>query len=133
MGRAGQGRWVGGGRRWEGGTGERRGLVALLDTIEALQGAALRASELETEILPARIADYQPGFLDTLMAAGEVTWVGVEQIGDRNGHIALYLTPSLPLLRLPEMVATTPSGTPSADRAEKIAAFLAAQGASFFS
>jgi ATP-dependent Lhr-like helicase len=127
--------------RWQGVAVPRRGLDALLDTIEALQGAALLASELETKILPARIADYQPGNLDTLMAAGEVTWVGVEQIGDRNGRIALYLTESLPLLRLPEAAAvagaitgqTVPDQSPHSERAEKIAEFLARQGASFFS
>ena len=88
--------------RWQGVTVPRRGLDALLDTIETLQGAALLASELEREILPARIADYHPGDLDALMAAGEVVWVGVEQVGDRDGRIALYLTESLPLLRLPD-------------------------------
>jgi ATP-dependent helicase Lhr and Lhr-like helicase len=123
--------------RWQGVTVPRRGLDALLDTIEALQGAALLASELETEILPARIADYHPSNLDALMAAGEVTWVGVEQVGDRNGRVALYLTESLPLLRLPENSAATgesaPSQSPNAERAEKIAEFLARQGASFFS
>jgi len=123
--------------RWQGVTVPRRGLDALLDTIEALQGTALLASDLETEILPARVADYQPGNLDTLMAAGEVSWVGVEQIGDRNGRIALYLTESLPLLCLPEAAvlvgATVPDQTPHSERAEKIAAFLARQGASFFS
>jgi ATP-dependent helicase Lhr and Lhr-like helicase len=127
--------------RWQGVTVPRRGLDALLDTIEALQGAALLASELETEILPARVADFQPGNLDTLMAAGEVTWVGVEQIGDRNGRIALYLTEALPLLRLPDAAALAgtltgqvgPDQTPHSERAEKIAEFLARQGASFFS
>jgi ATP-dependent Lhr-like helicase len=127
--------------RWQGVTVPRRGLDALLDTIEALQGAALLVSELETEILPARVADYQPGNLETLMAAGEVTWAGVEQIGDRNGRIALYLTESLPLLRLPENATVagemagghaTPEQTPHSERAEKIAEFLARQGASFF-
>jgi ATP-dependent Lhr-like helicase len=122
--------------RWQGVAVPRRGLDALLDAIESLQGAALLASDLETEILPARIADYQPGNLDTLMAAGEVTWVGVEQIGDRNGRIALYLTESLPLLRLPEGAvvngANVPDQTPHSERAEKIAEFLARQGASFF-
>jgi ATP-dependent helicase Lhr and Lhr-like helicase len=127
--------------RWQGVTVPRRGLDALLDTVEALQGTALLVSELETEILPARVADYQPGNLDTLMAAGEVTWVGVEQIGDRNGRIALYLTESLPLLRLPETAVVAgptagqvvPDQTPHSDRAEKIAEFLARHGASFFS
>jgi ATP-dependent Lhr-like helicase len=127
--------------RWQGVTVPRRGLDPLLDTIEALQGTALLASELETEILPARVSDYQPGNLDTLMASGEVTWVGVEQIGDRNGRVALYLTESLPLLRLPEgmtiagvMAAgqATPEQTPHSERAGKIAEFLARQGASFF-
>ena len=128
--------------RWQGVTVPRRGLDALLDTIEALQGAALLVSELETEILPARVADYQPGNLDTLMAAGEVTWIGVEQIGDRNGRIALYLTESLPLLRLPENATVAgvmtagqamPEQNPHSERAEKIAEFLGRQGASFFS
>jgi len=131
--------------RWQGVAVPRRGLDALLDAIESLQGAALLASDLETEVLPARIADYQPGNLDTLMAAGEVTWVGVEQIGDRNGRIALYLTESLPLLRLPEAAAVAgsvadpvtgqgvPEQNPYSERAEKIVEFLARQGASFFS
>jgi len=122
--------------RWQGVAVPRRGLDGLLDAIESLQGAALLVSDLETEILPARIVDYQPGNLDTLMAAGEVTWVGVEQIGDRNGRIALYLTESLPLLRLPEGAvvngANVPDQTPHSERAEKIAEFLARQGASFF-
>jgi ATP-dependent helicase Lhr and Lhr-like helicase len=127
--------------RWQGVTVPRRGLDALLDTIEALQGSAILASELETEILPARIADYHPGNLDTLMAAGEVTWVGLEQIGDRNGRIALYLTASLPLLRLPDLTpATSPASaeplaekSPNVERVQKITEFLAHQGASFFS
>ena len=46
--------------RWQGVTVPRRGLDALLDTVEALQGSAILASELEAEILPARIADYHP-------------------------------------------------------------------------
>jgi ATP-dependent helicase Lhr and Lhr-like helicase len=118
--------------RWQGVTVPRRGPDALLDTIETMQGAAILASELETEILPARIADYHPENLDALMAAGEVTWLGVEQIGDRNGRIALYLTESLPLLRLPE---TSPAAgeKPSSERGEKISESLARQGASFFS
>ena len=56
--------------RWQGVSVRRRGFEALLDTIENLQGAALLASELEREILPARIADYRSTDLDTLMASG---------------------------------------------------------------
>ena len=46
--------------RWQGVAVPRRGLDALLDTIEILQGAALTASDLEREILPARVARLQP-------------------------------------------------------------------------
>ena len=36
--------------------------------------------------------------LDTLIAAGEVAWAGVEPIGERDGRIALFLADKLPLL-----------------------------------
>src|SRR6185312_16959307 len=77
--------------RWQGVVQPRRGLDALLDVIENLQGAPLPASILETEILPARLAGYRQADLDTLIAAGEVMWVGLESIGERDGRIGLYL------------------------------------------
>ncbi len=77
---------------WHGIGSERRGLEALLDAVEQLQGAPLPFSILEREVLPARVAGYQPAMLDTLMAAGEVVWAGVESLGERDGRIALYLT-----------------------------------------
>ncbi len=76
----------------------RRGLDALLDVIENLQGAPLPASILETEILPARLVNYKPSDLDTLIAAGEVVWVGLEPIGERDGRIGLYLAEKLATL-----------------------------------
>src|ERR1019366_2243710 len=82
--------------RWQGVAVPRRGLDALLDTIETLQGAALPASELEREILPARVLDYSPGDLDGLMASGHLVWIGREPLGDRDGRIALYLADALP-------------------------------------
>ena len=122
--------------RWQGVTVRRRGLEALLDTVEILQGAALLASELEREILPARIAEYRHGDLDTLMASGQVVWVGVEQVGDRDGRVALYLTESLPLLLPPqelrsEVLVDGVAAKPS-EKASRILEFLAKTGASFF-
>ena len=46
---------------WQGVTRQRRGLDALLDTVETLQGAPLVASMLEREILPARIERLRAG------------------------------------------------------------------------
>ncbi len=83
---------------WQGVVKPRRGLDAVLDAVESLQGAALPASILETEILPARIQNYSPADLDTLMAAGEVVWCGVEPLGGRDGRIALFLADHLPQL-----------------------------------
>ena len=84
--------------RWQGVVQPRRGLDALLDVIENLQGAPLPASILETEILPARIHGYKSTDLDTLIAAGEVVWVGLDPIGERDGRIGLYLAEKLSAL-----------------------------------
>jgi ATP-dependent Lhr-like helicase len=111
---------------WHGIGSGRIGLEALLDAIEQLQGAAVPASVLEAEILPARVANYQPSMLDTLMAAGEVVWVGVESLGERDGRIALYLTDHVARLRAP---APPPE---LRGRAADVFAYLRGQGASFF-
>ncbi len=84
--------------RWQGAVQPRRGLDALLDVIENLQGAPLPASILETEILPARLLGYKPADLDTLIAAGEVVWIGMDPIGERDGRIGLYLAEKLSAL-----------------------------------
>ncbi len=116
--------------RWQGVTVRRRGSESLLDTIENLQGAALLASELEREILPARIIDYGPGDLDTVMASGQVVWVGVEPMGNRDGRVVLYLAESLPMLLLPQELRGEPLA--ASERAGKIIEFLTRSGASFF-
>jgi ATP-dependent helicase Lhr and Lhr-like helicase len=121
--------------RWQGVVQPRRGLDALLDVIESLQGAPLPASVLETEILPARVAGYKPADLDTLIAAGEVTWVGLDAIGERDGRVGLYLAERLESL-WPVMQGTgireqrTEGGT--GEREERIVEYLKAHGASFF-
>jgi ATP-dependent Lhr-like helicase len=102
-------------------------LDGLLDAIESLQGAPLPASLVETAILPARIAEYAPAGLDTLIAAGEVAWAGVEPIGERDGRIALFLADKLPLL-----AQQRPLIEPLTEREEKLLTVLESTGASFF-
>ena len=102
-------------------------LDALLDAIESLQGAPIPASLLESAVLPARVAGYDPAGLDTLIAAGEVAWTGVEPIGERDGRIALYLADKLPLLAQPR-----PQPEPLTEREEKLLSVLESAGASFF-
>ncbi len=45
----------------------RYGLDGLLDVVEQLQGVPIAASVLDSEILPARVRDYSPAMLDTLL------------------------------------------------------------------
>jgi ATP-dependent Lhr-like helicase len=101
---------------WHGIARPRAGLDAVLDVVERLQGCALPASVLESEVLPARVERYAPGDLDTLVAAGEVAWVGVEPIGERDGRIALYLTDHLPRLLRPRVPGWTWSPSDRARR-----------------
>jgi ATP-dependent Lhr-like helicase len=116
---------------WQGLLSPRRSghghLDALLDAIESLQGAPLPASLLESAILPARIAEYASAGLDTLIAAGEVTWAGVEPIGERDGRIALFLADKFPLL-----MQQRPQTEPLTEREEKLLSVLESTGASFF-
>jgi ATP-dependent Lhr-like helicase len=104
---------------WQGIVKRRNGADALLDAIEQLQGAPLPASILETEILPARIDIYDPADLDAVTAAGEVAWVGVEPLGDRDGRVALYLADHLPRLLPPTQDVRRPGPLDSAREGSK--------------
>jgi ATP-dependent Lhr-like helicase len=123
---------------WQGIVRRRQGADALLDVVEQLQGAPLPASILETEILPARLDAYDSSQLDAVTAAGEVVWVGVEPLGERDGRIALYLADHLSrLLPSRELAVTSaaPGGREPVEISEKeqhILEYLERQGASFF-
>ncbi len=114
---------------WQGVIKSRRGLDVLLDAIENLQGAPLPASIFEREILAARVEGYLPGDLDTLTAAGEVVWCGVEPLGERDGRIALFLTDHQARLWRPPAPAGAGDLTPLELR---ILEYLREHGASFF-
>jgi ATP-dependent Lhr-like helicase len=114
--------------RWQGVTAPRKGVDALLDAIEVLQGASLIASDLEREILPARVADYQAADLDALLAAGDVIWMGREPLANRDGRISLYLAESAGRLIAPDFFD---SPREISGRARLILDFLSIHGASF--
>lgn len=116
---------------WQGVLQRRRGLDALLDTIESLQGVPILASLLESAILPARLARYAPGDLDTLIAAGEVAWCGLESLGERDGRIALFLADRMRQL-LPARVAVSDASMSAGPRELQILDQLARGGAMFF-
>ena len=74
---------------WHGITLPRDGPDALIETIEQLQGAALPASVLEIDVLPARLGAYRPADLDALSASGELVWIGAGSLGPSDGRIVL--------------------------------------------
>jgi ATP-dependent helicase Lhr and Lhr-like helicase len=115
---------------WQGIVKRRHGADALLDAIEQLQGAPLPASIFETEILTARIDLYDPADLDAVTAAGEVVWIGVEPLGERDGRLALYLADHLPRLVPPTLQADRDREL--SERESAILEALRSSGASFF-
>ena len=115
--------------RWQGVSVPRAGLDAVLDAVELLQGAPIPASVLEREVFAARVKDYRRGDLDTLIAGGEVIWVGVDRLGRRDGRIALYTANNFAKLFPPDELRTS---IELSELAQKLLEFLRLQGASFF-
>jgi ATP-dependent helicase Lhr and Lhr-like helicase len=75
---------------WQGVSPEPpRGRNALTEAIRRLTGAAIPASTLERDVLAARVSDPGTG-IDELMLTGDLVWVGVEPLGQRDGRVALY-------------------------------------------
>ncbi len=112
---------------WQGLIAPRRGMDALLDAIEGLQGAPLVASLVETMILPARVAGYAPGDLDRLIAAGEVTWAGWEPLGERDGRVRLFLADSMT-----ELTALDADASKANEKEQRMVEALRERGAIFF-
>ncbi|MEZ4251737.1 MAG: DEAD/DEAH box helicase [Polyangiales bacterium] len=116
--------------QWQGVGVDRRGLDALVGVIEQLQGAPIAASDLESRVLPARLARFDPRDLDELCATGEVIWRGLQPLGEKDGRIALYLADHYPLLAPREPDETrAPRDTELAARVREL---LAQRGAVFF-
>ncbi|MBF9128923.1 ATP-dependent helicase [Plantactinospora sp. S1510] len=93
--------------RWQQVGAAARGVEAVAAVVEQLQGAAVPASALESLVLPARVADYSPGYLDELCASGEVLWAGSGAIGRGDGWVTLAYADSAALLLPPPDDALT--------------------------
>jgi ATP-dependent Lhr-like helicase len=113
---------------WHGIGESRSGTAALVDAITQLQGAAIPASALEAEILPARLARYDPRDLDRLLAAGRVVWVGVGPLGPKDGRVALYLAEEASVLT----AAAEDGARPDGPLHGRLRQALATRGALFF-
>jgi ATP-dependent Lhr-like helicase len=107
--------------------------VALLEGFEAPAGA------WETELLPARIATYEPAWLDDQCLAGRIAWARLSP-GSSNGRervtAPVRTTPIALLARRHAAFWTSFAGLPDdakpTQRAQKVVECLRAHGASFF-
>ncbi|GAB3260956.1 ATP-dependent helicase [Nocardioides dilutus] len=86
---------------WQHIGGRLRGVEGVLSAVDQLAGAPVPASALESLVLPARVRDYEPSYLDELTAAGEVLWAGHASLPGADGWVSLHLADQAPLT-LPE-------------------------------
>lgn len=116
---------------------------ALQTIVEQLEGFEAPAGAWETEILPARLENYDPVWLDDHCLAGRIAWARLRPASERlNGSersampsplrttpIALLTRPNAPLWASlsPGMEAAAPTA-----KAQVVADFIHANGASFF-
>ncbi len=82
---------------WQNVGGRLRGVDGVVTVVEQLAGCAVPASALESLVLPARIADYQPSMLDELTATGELLWAGHGGLPGSDGWVSLHLADTAPL------------------------------------
>lgn len=118
-----------------------RGPDALAGIVAQLEGYEAPASAWESEILPARVADYEISWLDSLCSAGRLVWARLR--GRKAGSATrvggpVRATPIV-LLQRRNLDAwlgfggmATDAALPLSSRAQDVADFLKQHGASFF-
>ncbi|MBI2379086.1 MAG: DEAD/DEAH box helicase [Deltaproteobacteria bacterium] len=110
---------------WQGLRRRRRGVQGLRAVLDQLEGAPMLASEVETEILPARVDGFRPVELDQLLLSGEWLWRGVERVGARDGRIMFFARERFSILAERTELA-------KGELVDRVRAYLEARGASFF-
>jgi ATP-dependent Lhr-like helicase len=106
--------------------------------VAQLEGCEAAAGAWETELLPARIRDYDPAWLDELSLAGRAVWTRLGA-GRRSGERVVGPLRSTPMvlatrraLPLWASLAGEPPREGLSARAAQVRDFLALHGASFF-
>jgi len=121
---------------WQHVAGEQRlkGPEGLAAVVEQLDGYEVAAGAWENEVLAARIADYEPDFIDRLCLSGRVAWGRLSPANGsgkaplRSSPIALMLREHAGLWR----AAAEPEAGELGSEAGAVYAALRSRGASFF-
>lgn len=115
------------------------GPQGLQKILEQLEGFEAPAAAWESDLIPSRIADYDPVWLDVLCVSGKIVWGrfhlpkgkdGSASGPVKNTPLSLVARPNIPLWRGFAEPAPAPSAL--SGKAMKILEHLRANGASFF-
>jgi ATP-dependent Lhr-like helicase len=115
------------------------GADALAGIVSQLEGFEAPAAAWETEILPLRVNEYDPAWLDELSLSGRVVWTRLaapRPTGDRRPApvrttpIALASRRNLGVWAA--FAASADAPPPPSARAARVAEYIGAEGASFF-
>ena len=128
---------------WQRVTADARmaGPDALEVVVSQLEGFPAPAAAWESEILPARVAGYEPGWLDDLCLAGRITWARLGGGPARREGSERRVAPvrTTPITLLPRRYAAfwtalspADEAAPASARAQTVAGFIRTHGASFF-
>ena len=113
---------------WQHVTRPLEGIDGVAAVIEQLAGVPIPASAWESLILPSRVSDYSPAYLDELTASGEVIWSGHGALPGRDGWIALHPADAVTLTIAPPDDELAPA---AGSLEERIIEVLSAGGAYF--
>jgi ATP-dependent helicase Lhr and Lhr-like helicase len=129
--------------RWQrvGADGRMQGPDAVEVIVAQLEGFEAPAGAWETEILPARIAEYEPSWLDDQCLAGRIAWARLRPRNGRANGGDRKVSPvrSTPIALLARRharhwasLSAAPEPTRPSPRAQAILDCMREQGASFF-
>ncbi|MBN4061584.1 DEAD/DEAH box helicase [Bacteroidales bacterium AH-315-I05] len=117
-----------------------QGPASLEKIVEQLEGFEAQAAAWESDILPARIKDYEHIWLDMLCLSGKIVWGknnGSKSNGSLNGKkpSPIKTTPITLMSRSNKLIISKISEVPNgifSENARKVLEFLQKNGASFF-
>ena len=120
------------------------GLQGLVQVLAQLQGFEAAAAAWESDILPARLADYDPAWLDQLCLGGEIAWArlspptgGVRETHARKRVLPTRISPVTFFARAQAASVLARAGWPYdgialSAAARRVLAVLESRGACFF-
>ena len=114
------------------------GADAVANIVSQLEGFEAPAAAWETEILPARVNEYDPAWLDELSRSGRVVWTRIAPLNS-SGERAPSPVRTTPIalasrrnLAIWAALAPDGNGVTLTSNAQQIVEFLTTHGASFF-